>query len=338
MVSAYLLTWNPAKFPWRPKEIVALAKQSSSGTPCEFEWSCSRSKKLTRGDRAFLTKLGKEGRGIFASGWITRGSYPVERDSDFGPEYVDVERDVFLDPRLDESLLDPTILPGNQHWTPESSGISIRPEIRDALELLWAKHLTALKQFPNPRNIPEGELYDSFELEGAEGQLKKRIVNHRRRERSLRNAKIVDYRRVHSCLRCEVCGYDFMEHFGVDYAEVHHLKPLGLSGKTTTKLSDLAVLCANCHRVAHLEAKRPKSLVELKTMNESFAVERSALSSTPKNLGVTDFRKNADSAVRNLDTPDTCNQLARRELTKYDEPAVTVFLWTRMIQGNRRYT
>ncbi len=266
MESAYLLTWNPAKYTWRPKNIAALAKQSSLGKPCEFDWSCSRSKKLTQGDRVFLTKLGKEGRGIFASGWITSGADPAKRNSDFGPQRVDVDWDVFLDPRLYVSLLDPTILPGNQHWTPESSGISIRPEIRDKLELLWANHLTALKRFPNPRNIPEGELRDSFELEGAEGQLEKRLVNHRRRERSLRNAKVVDYRRVHSCLKCEVCGYDFIEQFGVEYAEVHHIKPLSLNGTRTTKLSDLAVLCANCHRVAHLEPKRPKSLAQLKAI------------------------------------------------------------------------
>ena len=38
---------------------------------------------------------------------------------------------------------------------------------------------------------------------------------------------------------------------GKDYVEVHHLTPLHVSGETTTKPSDLAILCANCHRMVH---------------------------------------------------------------------------------------
>lgn len=37
---------------------------------------------------------------------------------------------------------------------------------------------------------------------------------------------------------------------GEDFAEVPYLRPLHL-GKTVTRLEDLAVLCANCHRIAH---------------------------------------------------------------------------------------
>jgi hypothetical protein len=34
-------------------------------------------------------------------------------------------------------------------------------------------------------------------------------------------------------------------------AECHHVVPLHVSGATTTKLADLAILCANCHRMIH---------------------------------------------------------------------------------------
>lgn len=149
---------------------------------------------------------------------------------------------------------------------PENSGTSIRPEIRDALEILWAQHLAARKRATSPRSFSDDDLRNSFELEAAEGELVKRLVIHRRRERSLRDAKVVDYRRIHDCLKCEVCDYDFMKEFGVEYAEVHHVKPLSTTGPTTTTLSDLAVVCANCHRVAHLEPKLPKSLVQLLAM------------------------------------------------------------------------
>jgi len=269
MSSAYLLTWNPAKFDWADKYINKWVKQSASGTTFSFEWSCSNSKKPACGDRAFLTKVGGMGRGVFAAGWITRGSYPGEAGATFGPRKVDVDWDLFLDPRDSACLLDPTSLSG-QIWTPENSGNTIKPEIADDLELLWFKHCSSLKRTSNPRNVAEAEIGGSFEFEGVlEGQLVKKLVSHRRRERSLRDAKIVRYRNDHGCLECEVCAFDFQQEFGVEYAEVHHVKPLGAAiGPQKTRLDDLAVVCANCHRVAHLEAKNPKSLDELRAMRK----------------------------------------------------------------------
>jgi predicted HNH restriction endonuclease len=50
---------------------------------------------------------------------------------------------------------------------------------------------------------------------------------------------------------------------GEGFIECHHTKPVeSLGDDTPTKLSDLALLCSNCHRMIH--AKRPwLSLAEL---------------------------------------------------------------------------
>ncbi|MHA7286576.1 HNH endonuclease [Arthrobacter sp. MDT3-44] len=40
-------------------------------------------------------------------------------------------------------------------------------------------------------------------------------------------------------------------HRGHDYIDVHHILPLHASGPTTTRLQDLALLCANRHRMIH---------------------------------------------------------------------------------------
>lgn len=51
---------------------------------------------------------------------------------------------------------------------------------------------------------------------------------------------------------------------GEGYIEVHHLKPvasLGSGGKM--KLSDLAVVCANCHRMLH-RGRRLRTLEDLR--------------------------------------------------------------------------
>lgn len=59
-------------------------------------------------------------------------------------------------------------------------------------------------------------------------------------------------------LLCEVCGFSFFEVYGmlgeVDkrFIEAHHTVPIAeLNGPTKTKVKDLALLCANCHRAIH---------------------------------------------------------------------------------------
>jgi 5-methylcytosine-specific restriction enzyme A len=56
-------------------------------------------------------------------------------------------------------------------------------------------------------------------------------------------------------LACEVCGFDFATAYGehgYGFAECHHLVPLAqLAERRTTRLSDLAIVCANCHRMLH---------------------------------------------------------------------------------------
>jgi 5-methylcytosine-specific restriction protein A len=52
------------------------------------------------------------------------------------------------------------------------------------------------------------------------------------------------------------CQFDFAATYGLlgrEFAEVHHLRPLAdLDGPIETTLADLAVVCANCHRMLHV--------------------------------------------------------------------------------------
>ncbi|MES3091908.1 HNH endonuclease [Sphingomonas aerolata] len=67
-------------------------------------------------------------------------------------------------------------------------------------------------------------------------------------------------------LACEVCGFDFEAAYGglgAGYIEVHHTKPVHmLTPGTKTKLADLALLCANCHRMMH----RKQSPIDLELL------------------------------------------------------------------------
>jgi 5-methylcytosine-specific restriction protein A len=65
-----------------------------------------------------------------------------------------------------------------------------------------------------------------------------------------------------SRLVCEACGFDFASVYGPlgdGFAECHHRLPFAAAGERRTELEDLAVVCANCHRMLH---RRPWRGVE----------------------------------------------------------------------------
>lgn len=266
-MSGFLFTWNPDRFDWERVAVAHKVAESRKGKPTTWDWSCSNSRKPQAGDRAFMMKVGKQGRGIFAAGTIVRGSRPAPPGSDYGPRYVLASWDSFLDPDDSTARLDPFGIPG-QHWTPEGSGVQIAARALATLEARWAAHLAARRLKVAPLSDADTKaLGDDFELEGLEGEVRLRVVAHRSRERKLRTAKLAEHRGKHASLRCEVCAFDFDKVYGVEYAEVHHLRPLAKApGTQVTKLSDLAVLCANCHRVAHLDRARPLSLRRLRAL------------------------------------------------------------------------
>ena len=60
---------------------------------------------------------------------------------------------------------------------------------------------------------------------------------------------------ANGALAREVCGFDFAQRYGErgkDFAECHHIIPLAdLVGAAKTRLQELAIVCANCHRMIH---------------------------------------------------------------------------------------
>jgi 5-methylcytosine-specific restriction protein A len=77
----------------------------------------------------------------------------------------------------------------------------------------------------------------------------------RERNRAAVAAKIDQVLRRYGRVLCEVCIFDFFEFYGElgrEFAECHHIVPLAEAAfGQTTRLSDLAIVCANCHRMLH---------------------------------------------------------------------------------------
>jgi len=96
-------------------------------------------------------------------------------------------------------------------------------------------------------------------VEAEEGRLLTRLHRVRERSRELVSERKLRALRELGRLRCEACHFDFEESYGErgrGFIEAHHTKPLeSLLEGSKTKLEDLALLCANCHRMIH--ATRP---------------------------------------------------------------------------------
>ncbi|MFD7645598.1 HNH endonuclease [Kitasatospora sp. NPDC059795] len=101
---------------------------------------------------------------------------------------------------------------------------------------------------------------DPDEFDAPEGRLLVRRHLSRERNRGLRQRKIDSVVRRGRSLACEVCGFDFKAVYGDrgdGYIECHHIVPLHEAGEGRTKLSDLALICSNCHRMVHRRAPWP---------------------------------------------------------------------------------
>ena len=156
-----------------------------------------------------------------------------------------------------------------------SSGYNRRIRLRVQLPSLWA--MENLTQFlvrggteytgtdndVELANSPE----DDIVIARTEGGL--RYVISPRIERDSRARQ--DAIRIHG-LSCQVCHFNFKKTYGdwgADFIEVHHAQLLASHAGTQTLTdfqNDLAVLCANCHRMVHRKRGAILSIKELREL------------------------------------------------------------------------
>lgn len=104
-----------------------------------------------------------------------------------------------------------------------------------------------------------------------EGKSKYKL--HRTRERDPRIGKRAKSLRLKEQgeLRCEICDFCFAETYGtrgIGYIEAHHTLPISkMRANATTSLKDIALVCANCHRILH-KAKPWLSIAALRKIVE----------------------------------------------------------------------
>ncbi|MFZ5496370.1 MAG: HNH endonuclease [Verrucomicrobiota bacterium] len=253
-MNTYLLVWNPKHWDW--KFLAEESEKTARDIPVAGEWSCAN-RRVRAGDRLFLIRVGSEPKGIMASGWA-KGD--VEMGLHYKSElaaackerpYIEFDFERIINPELDPPLdvrkfRDDALR--DVHWFSQSSGILIPAVAATELEHLWETHIQTMRV----------QSHNADSDEGVEGSVSLKLVRHRKRETKLRADKVAQFMREHANrLFCEVpgCGFDFEKRYGAvgrGYAQVHHRKPLSdYSAPSVTKLSDLVIVCANCHAMIH---------------------------------------------------------------------------------------
>jgi hypothetical protein len=147
-------------------------------------------------------------------------------------------------------------------WQLSSSGINAAQkvslnykELQNGLNTNRSKQIIVEPKLPaqlQPSSSSGSAQNTSAVTEGRE-----KLAIHIERER---NPKIIKQKKKRILsetgkLSCEVCKFDFVSLYGdlgKGFCEVHHKNPLAeVDNETQTSLEDLAIVCANCHRMIH---------------------------------------------------------------------------------------
>jgi len=111
------------------------------------KWTCGGTKAIQPGDRIFLIRLGVNPRGIVASGHaispVFQGTHWDQEKAAHGKKanIVYIKFDKMVDADHVYSIEDLKKIPGNMHWSSQSSGVSIPEDVAKVLEKLWADYL-----------------------------------------------------------------------------------------------------------------------------------------------------------------------------------------------------
>lgn len=116
------------------------------------------------------------------------------------------------------------------------------------------------------RSHPEDIVIEEGEIFGAS-------VKARRRSRKLRDFAIQHFKGVDGALICHGCDYDPTAILGDGFEgliEIHHTSPIALfpdkgeEKSLKSALEEVVPLCALCHRLVHLKAKKMLTVDELR--------------------------------------------------------------------------
>jgi 5-methylcytosine-specific restriction protein A len=244
----FLLSWNPNQ--WRWDYLHDSIRHVTSQGFSDDHWSCGNRRDIDMGDRFFLIRLGKNPRGIVASGFVTSPAFD-------GPHWdedraVDGDTSIYVNVRFDAITENPTIPIAeldqppmeSVHWHSQSSGTQIEAAVAAAVEELWRSRvaiqpISLAAQLPDSRPLTEGTRRQvvTTAFERSEGARRKCLE--------------------HYGYACACCGIVLAKVYGPianDFIHVHHRVPLSDIGESHSvdPINDLVPVCPTCHAIIHL--------------------------------------------------------------------------------------
>ena len=254
-IATYILTWNPGRTPWYPKEYGKLVLATKKDQIVSMRWSCGKTKRITRGDSLFLLRQGSD-RGIIASGYADSDPYydtHWDKSRNDKALYIDMKCDVLLN--VKDRLPVEVVRNANLDVAWDSLRASGRPVSTSSaakLRGLWQHHLAGVGRRSSVVRgfLPEEVVAPARFTEGATQTVS---INAYERNSAARQACIDHYGYT-----CVVCGHSMADLYGgvaEDIVHVHHLKDLATIGEKyeVDPIADLRPVCPNCHAVLHTE-------------------------------------------------------------------------------------
>jgi hypothetical protein len=162
--------------------------------------------------------------------------------------------------------------------------ISLAAIRRDVRDLTWANYPRSITT-PRPdvaarvRDLIDHRLktgyldsFDDASYAAEEGLLRETLSYRRSRSRRLRDAALG--RSDGTCEACRTRFSGLLDGLGVRVLQVHHRKQMALTDRPkVNRVSDLAVLCANCHSLVHAN---PRSAMPVETLRRRLSNGRAA--------------------------------------------------------------
>lgn len=153
----WLIAWNKKNWDWPYYE--EKCQDTKIGRECVESWVCANSNPQI-GDEVFLIKLGDEPRGIIGHGTVDRSIYEkvhynAEKAADGKKEKaIDVRFDRIIDYNKDKIISQAELNAKcvGQHWSPQSSGIEIKPSVVPTLRKLWGAVTSNHKMYDSPED------------------------------------------------------------------------------------------------------------------------------------------------------------------------------------------
>lgn len=186
-----------------------------------------------------------------------------EKSPKIGLPYIAHCQDYFQEMELvlREYPFEEIFLPRLNEYFRENGHLNIAPKNHlEKIDWVWLVqdfNLFVMRRILNlyKDKVSVEDIPDDYEPVAVEGTSK--LATHLRYERNSGFIKKIKAERLKNnpTLNCEVCGFSFVETYGEagkGFIEAHHVNPLSeREDDSVTKKEDIALLCSNCHRMAH---------------------------------------------------------------------------------------